>query len=78
MRITISPVDRSEAVADALRKGDAAALASIDPEYASFWCRRCRACYCRDHLPGVKEFDGGFFDATYAVCPVGHRVMLDD
>lgn len=45
---------------------------------ASFWCRRCGATNCRDHLPGVAVFDDGCYDATYATCPEGHRVTLDD
>ncbi|HEX6845127.1 MAG TPA: hypothetical protein VF235_08435 [Actinomycetota bacterium] len=78
MRVTIGPVSEHRAVAAALRRGDAEALAAIDPEYASFCCRRCGTTYCRDHLLGVAVFDGGFYDATYATCPEGHRVMLDD
>ncbi len=78
VRVTISPVIGHEAVATALQHGDAEMLAAIDPEYASFWCRRCRACYCRDHLPGAPEFDRGYYEATYATCPAGHRITLDD
>jgi hypothetical protein len=78
MSVTISPIREHEAVADALRKSDPKALAAIDSEYASFWCWRCGTCYCKDHLKGVPVFDDGFYDATYATCPAGHRVKLDD
>jgi hypothetical protein len=39
----------------------------------------CHLAYCAAHWADVAPtFDEGFYDATYATCPAGHRVMIDD
>jgi hypothetical protein len=53
-------------------------LHAIDWELAPFWCRQCRACYCRDDWQRTVIFDGPFYDYTDGECPAGHRHMIDD
>ena len=71
----LPPVERAAAVLEA---GDAAALFSINPEYAPFWCPLCSAAYCGDDYRSRVAFDEGVYDATYGVCPEGHERELDD
>jgi hypothetical protein len=77
--MTVGPVADPARVTAALEQHDAAALAAIDPEYANFRCPTCPANYCEAHWSEITpELDEGFYDATWATCPRGHRVMLDD
>jgi hypothetical protein len=77
--MTVFPIGDPASVAAILDRGDLEALAAVDPEYANFRCPECRKPYCKDHWSDVDWVsDEGFYDATYGVCPEGHRVMIDD
>jgi hypothetical protein len=76
--VTITPVQDAPGVIRALEQGDAAALYARDPEYASFWCPECRACYCARHWVTETNFDEGFFDDIVGWCPQRHRRTLMD
>jgi hypothetical protein len=77
--MTVYPVRDPPTLAAILDRADLEALAAVDGEYANFRCPACRLAYCRNHWSDVKaQFDEGFYDATYATCPEGHRVMIDD
>ncbi|MGI8429997.1 MAG: hypothetical protein ACR2OB_12015 [Solirubrobacteraceae bacterium] len=60
-------------LANALRARDLARLRALNPDFVPFWCRRCDACYCRDHW-GEKV---PFHDSTYGICRAGHLQQLD-
>lgn len=42
------------------------------------WCPDCRAVYCSDHYSCADTYDEGFYDATHATCPQGHRRRVAD
>ncbi len=43
------------------------------------YCAKCSLAFCKDHWTEHDViFDDGFYDCTYATCPKGHRVMIDD
>jgi hypothetical protein len=65
-------------VATAIATGLEFALYALDPEYAPFWCPKCRASYCREHYRSFPVFDYGFFDCIRGVCPKGHERTLAD
>jgi hypothetical protein len=67
-----------KAVAAAIETGLESVLYAINPEYAPFWCPKCRASYCSNHLRSFPVFDEGFFDCTRGVCPKGHERTLSD
>lgn len=62
--------------------GDIQALHEFDLEIASFYCPRCRDCYCGDHWVrwNVFDEDDGFIwhDSIRGRCPLGHERMLED
>jgi predicted RNA-binding Zn-ribbon protein involved in translation (DUF1610 family) len=77
--MTVYPMADPSRLAAILDRGDLAALAAVDEEYANFRCPECRAAYCRNHWSDVKaQFDEGFYDVTSATCPEGHRIVIDD
>lgn len=53
-------------------------LRAINPEYAPFWCARCKKVWCHEHWRTEVLLDDGFYDATYGTCSAGHRQKLDD
>ena len=57
---------------------DPAALHAINWEFAPFFCRGCKVCYCRDDWHGVPVWDGPFYDYTDGQCPAGHQQIIDD
>lgn len=62
-----------------IRAGDLASLAHEDYYSFGFFCRTCGRAYCdRCWSVGLPEFDEGSYDCTHAVCPEGHRQMVDD
>jgi len=42
------------------------------------YCPDCDKIYCRFHYNAYEEYDEGFYDCTYGVCPKGHKRMIDD
>ena len=43
------------------------------------YCHRCSLVFCSEHWTDIQAvFDDGFYDCTYATCPKGHRIMIDD
>jgi len=77
--MAVYPVRDPATVAAALDRADVEALGAVDAEYANFRCPECHRAYCVDHWTDVVvERDQGFYDATYGVCPEGHRIMIDD
>jgi hypothetical protein len=80
MPMTISPISKKSAaiIKRALTAGDAEMLASVDPEYANFYCRSCNSSYCADHSFKESVYDEEFYDCTYGTCPAGHRSKIDD
>jgi hypothetical protein len=77
--IAVDP-DTWTQVRDVLGAGqpDPAALHDIDWEFAPFFCRACRICYCRGDWHGIPVWDGPFYDYTEGHCPAGHRQIIDD
>lgn len=57
---------------------DSAALRAVDPDLATFRCRRCELDYCSQCWSTWIEFDDGYYDETRGRCPEGHEQMLDD
>ncbi len=53
-------------------------IQEIDNEYAPFYCKECKMCYCIAHWKYWTVYDDGFYDATRGVCPNGHEKTLDD
>lgn len=74
--ITLAPVP-AEQVEAALASGDGAALFALDPEYAPFWCPRCKASYCREHYAPQQVYVQGFPISVRGVCPKGHKRVLN-
>lgn len=71
-----------ERVRNIVLAGDIQALHEFNLEVASFYCPRCRACYCSDHWVhwDVFDDDDGFLwhDSIRGRCPLGHERMLED
>jgi len=67
----------AERVASALESGDAGALFALDPDYAPFWCPRCKLAYCRDHYEAKQVYVAGFPTSVRGVCPRGHKRTLN-
>lgn len=68
-------------VASALAAGDAAALYSVEPLWAPFYCSQCGRSYCHDHWQFRLVFDEDWpdwYDETIGTCPRGHQRVLDD
>ncbi|MBS1955228.1 MAG: hypothetical protein JST89_13665 [Cyanobacteria bacterium SZAS-4] len=43
------------------------------------FCSKCSLAFCTEHWTNTETvFDDGFYDCTYATCPNGHRIMIDD
>ncbi len=43
------------------------------------FCSKCSLAFCAEHWTNIEPvFDDGFYDCTYATCPNGHRIMIDD
>lgn len=42
------------------------------------YCPECDRIYCRSHYNVQEEWDEGFYDCSYGVCPQGHRRLVDD
>ncbi|HEY9777006.1 MAG TPA: hypothetical protein V6C81_24790 [Planktothrix sp.] len=62
----------------AIRNQDSGVLLKmLDTPYP--YCESCSLPYCEHHwgAPDVV-FDEGYYDCTYATCPKGHRIMIDD
>jgi len=70
--------NKVELVKAALLARSAAQLYALDYQYAPFWCRECKHCYCREHYPSYAAYDDGHFDCYYGTCPKGHKRMLSD
>ena len=65
----------------ALGAADAEALHAVNPEFAPFWCPRCRAAYCGEHWRTWLVFDEDdptWFEEQRGICPEGHERMLVD
>jgi hypothetical protein len=77
---TISPIAEGDVkrITAALKARDAAALYSIDYEFAPFWCPTCSVSYCADHWVMQTVFDDGFYDYTLGRCIQGHERMIAD
>jgi hypothetical protein len=66
---------------DALDGADAGRVFELDPEYAPFYCPRCRASYCGAHWDRWDVFDDDmpeWHDSIRGRCPRGHERMLED
>ncbi|TPN89044.1 hypothetical protein [Aquimarina algicola] len=53
-------------------------IQDIDQEYASFYCKECKKCYCTEHWTRQVVYEDGFYDETRGICPNGHEKRLDD
>jgi hypothetical protein len=42
------------------------------------YCPECDKIYCWEHYDAREEYDDGFYDCTYGICPKGHKRMIDD
>ncbi len=42
------------------------------------YCPECDKIYCWEHYDAKEEYDEGFYDCTYGICPKGHKRMIDD
>jgi len=42
------------------------------------FCPDCDKIYCRNHYNVTEEWDEGYYDCSYGICPKGHRRMIDD
>lgn len=42
------------------------------------YCPTCDKVYCRGHYQMTEEWDAGFYDCSYGVCPLGHKRIIDD
>ncbi|MFX1418132.1 MAG: hypothetical protein ACFE9N_04335 [Promethearchaeota archaeon] len=42
------------------------------------YCPECNKIYCWEHYDAREEYDDGFYDCTYGICPNGHKRMIDD
>ncbi|MFW9821147.1 MAG: hypothetical protein ACFFE5_16200 [Candidatus Thorarchaeota archaeon] len=42
------------------------------------YCPECNKIYCWEHYDAREEYDDGFYDCTYGICPRGHKRMIDD
>lgn len=63
----------------AVTSGEARALYAVDPEFAPFFCPRCKVCYCREHWKQREVFEeDGWFDCVLGICPRGQERMLGD
>ena len=65
----------------ALAAADADALHAVNPEFAPFWCPRCRGAYCGEHWQSWLVFDEedlAWFEEQRGICPEGHERMLVD
>jgi hypothetical protein len=48
------------------------------PEGVDAYCPDCDKIYCWEHYNAWEEYDDGFYDCTYGICPKGHKRMIDD
>jgi len=48
------------------------------PEGIDAFCPDCDKIYCRNHYNVTEEWDEGYYDCSYGICPKGHRRMIDD
>ena len=70
-----------ETVREALAAADAGALHRVSRQWAPCYCPTCKCCYCVSHWDTEIRFDDDFpswYDATYGICPRGHRRLLND
>jgi predicted RNA-binding Zn-ribbon protein involved in translation (DUF1610 family) len=73
------PLLALEPLAGSVRRGDAPALLSVDPEYAPFYCPQCASVFCRGHWRTWSVFDDdGWHDSIRGTCPNGHERQLED
>jgi len=42
------------------------------------YCPECDKIYCWEHYNATEEWEEGFYDCTYGICPEGHKRMIDD
>ena len=66
-----------------LQKKDLLGVHNFMKKHHSFegvdaYCPECDKIYCWEHYNAWEEYDDGFYDCTYGVCPKGHRRMIDD
>jgi hypothetical protein len=65
----------------AMKAGDLAALQAVDREYTPFYCRRCPAAYCYEHMGYEEVWDEDGFgtapDYWKGTCPSGHPQFRD-
>ena len=78
----LRPVEELVRLFAALEQRDFREVWRVDADAAGFYCPDCEAVYCETcwHL-GPPLFDEdlpGFYDSTEAVCPRGHRHVVDD
>lgn len=70
-----NPISQARA---AIISANPSRLYKMDQEFVPFYCPYCMATYCTHHLRVEDVEDDGFYDATYATCPKGHRRMIMD
>ncbi|RTL44482.1 MAG: hypothetical protein EKK48_04310 [Candidatus Melainabacteria bacterium] len=77
---TLTILDRAQLqlVRAAIAKQDLEPLLEL-LDTVDTWCHRCSLAFCSEHWTDIQPvFDDGFYDCTYATCPKGHRIMIDD
>jgi len=65
-------------LADLLKKDALQEIADINDLFVPFHCYECKVNYCLAHWSSWAEFDDGFYDAHWGICPHGHKQMLND
>jgi len=42
------------------------------------YCPACDKIYCKRHYQVTAEWDAGYYDCSYGICPEGHKRIIDD
>ncbi|MFX1388949.1 MAG: hypothetical protein ACFE9Z_02670 [Promethearchaeota archaeon] len=76
-------INLSEELFKLLQKEDLEGIHNFMKKHHSFegldaYCPKCDKIYCWEHYDAREEYDDGFYDCTYAICPNGHKRMIDD
>ncbi|MFW9828923.1 MAG: hypothetical protein ACFFEY_15140 [Candidatus Thorarchaeota archaeon] len=76
-------IELAETLFNILQKKNLSLIHQFMKKYHSFegldaYCPECDRIYCWEHYDAREEYDDGFYDCTYGICPRGHKRMIDD
>jgi hypothetical protein len=76
-------IDLAEILFKILQEKDLILIHNFMKKHHSFegldaYCPECDRIYCWEHYDATEEYDDGFYDCTYGICPKGHKRMIDD